>query len=95
MRGKKRRREESPIEISDSGESENDRKVAGSSSSGPKKVKLEDKSGLKVKSEKDWDVLEETLLAARKRRVEVQTKAEIEMAKVDAIIEEAERKVKA
>jgi len=82
-KGKKRQREESPISISDSSEED-----AGPSSRPEKKLKPEVKDG------KDWDKLEETLLAARKRKAEIQTKAEIEMAKVDAVIEEAERGVK-
>ncbi|KAF9780221.1 hypothetical protein BJ322DRAFT_1112889 [Thelephora terrestris] len=81
-RGKKREREDSPISISDSSESD------GPSSRPEKKPKVESKS------EKDWDKLEQTLLLARKRRVVIQTRAEIEMAKVDTIIEEAERDVK-
>lgn len=82
-KGKKRQREESFISISDSSDED-----AGPSSRPEKKFKIEVKGG------KDWDKLEETLLAARKRKVEIQTRAEIEMAKVDAVIEEAERGVK-
>ena len=82
----KRRRQDSPIEISDSSDSE--REIAGPSSRPEKKIKLEAKSG------KDWDALEEALLAARTLKVEIQTKAEIELAKVEAIIQETERKVK-
>jgi rRNA maturation endonuclease Nob1 len=88
-RGKKRERQESPIDISDSSESdEGEKKVARPSSRAQKKVKLD------ANGDKDWDALEKTLLAARTRKVEVQTKAQIEMAKFDAIIEETERKVK-
>lgn len=85
---KKHERQESPIDISDSSDSDSERKVAGPSSRPEKRPKLEAKSG------KDWDALEETLLAARTRKVEIQTRAEIELAKVDAIIEETQRKVK-
>jgi hypothetical protein len=84
-KGKRRARSLSHISISDSEESSDDGNVAGPSSRPLKKRKTD------AKDSKDWDKLEETLLAARKRKAEIQTKAEIEMAKVDAIIDETER----
>lgn len=85
---RKRQLQESPIDITDSSDSDSERKVAGPSSRPEKKVKLEVKDG------RDWGALEETLLKARTRKVEIQTKAEIETAKVNLIIEETERKVR-
>jgi len=88
-KGKKRERQESPIDISDdSSDDASEMRAARPSSRPEKRINLESKNG------KDWDGLEKALLAARKRKVEIQTKAEIEMAKVNAIIEETERKVK-
>lgn len=83
----KRRYASTPISISDSEESsEEDTKVAGPSSRPEKKVR--------VKSDDGWDKLKDTLLVARKRRVEIETEAEIELAKINSIIEEAERGLK-
>jgi len=84
-RSKKRKRSLSVISISDSSEdSEEDDHVAGPSSHTGKKVKCED----------EWEQLKETLLEARKRRVEIETEAEVELAKVNSIIEEAKRNLK-
>ena len=62
--------------------------IAGPSSRPEKRARFKADGG------RDWDRIEETLLTARKRKVEIQTKAEIEMAKVDSIIEEVERDMK-
>ena len=83
----KRRYASTPISISDSEESsEEDIQVAGPSSRPEKKVR--------VKSADGWDKLKDTLLVARKRKVEIETEAEIELAKINNIIEEAERDLK-
>ncbi|KAF9651135.1 hypothetical protein BDM02DRAFT_3111177, partial [Thelephora ganbajun] len=80
----KGQRAQSPILISDSDESsKEENRVAGPSSRPEKKIKIEGRE--------DYDKLKDTLLVARKKRVEIQTEAEIELAKVDDIIEEAER----
>ena len=85
-KGKHPRSLSEPISISsDSGECSEDGKLAGPSSRPEKRKRVE------AKGPKDWDQLEKTLLDARKKKAEIQTKAEIEMAKVDAIINEAER----
>lgn len=82
----KRRRASTPISISDSDESYEETQVAGPSSRPEKKVK--------IKSADGWDRLKDTLLVARKRKVEIETEAEIELAKINSIIEEAERDLK-
>jgi len=79
----KRRRESSVISIEDSEESSEESQVAGPSSHRKKKVK--------VKAGDGWDELKDTLLTARKRKVEIETEAEIELAKVNCIIGKAER----
>ena len=76
-----------PIPNSDSGgSSEEDTQVAGPSSCPAEKVR--------VKSADGWDKLKDTLLVARKRKVEIETEAEIELAKINSVIEEAERDLK-
>jgi len=81
----KRRREPSVISIQDSEESsEEESQVAGPSSRPQKKVKVEAAGD-------GWDKLKDTLLTARKRKVEIETEAEIELAKVNNIIDVAER----
>lgn len=83
----KHRYASTPISISDSEESsEEDTHVAGPSSRPEKKVA--------VKSADGWDRLKDTLLVARKRKVEIETEAEIELAKINSVIEEAERDLK-
>lgn len=82
-KGKKHRHASTPISISDSESSEEDAQVAGPSSRPEKKVR--------VKSAGGWDKLKDTLLVARKRKVEIETEAEIELAKINSIIKEAER----
>lgn len=73
-----------PISISDS-ESEKSGKgtqVAGSSSCPQKKTEVKKADG--------YSRLKSTLLEARKRKVEIETEAEIELAVINSIIEEAE-----
>ena len=88
-RGKKRRRASTPISISDSdseGGYQEKTQVAGPSSRPEKKFKVDDADG--------WDKLRDTLLAARKKKVEIGTIAEIELAKLNNVIEEAQRDLK-
>ena len=87
-RGGKHRRASTPIYISDSDDEsyQEDTQVAGPSSRPAKKIKAENAEG--------WDRLKDTLLVARKRKVEIETEAEVELAKINSIIEEAERDLK-
>jgi hypothetical protein len=82
---KGKHRASTPILITDS-ESSEEEQVAGPSSRPGRGVGVRDSDG--------WEKLKETLLVARKRKVEIETEAEIELAKVNSIIEEAERKLK-
>lgn len=47
-----------------------------------------------MRSAAEWAKLKETLLEARTRKVEIETEAEIEVAKINSIIEEAEHDLK-
>lgn len=79
------------ISISDS---EEENQVPGPSSRPKKKVKVE--------NEETWDQLKQTLLTARKEKVEIETEAEINsarrlarrLARVNVIIEGAEEAVR-
>lgn len=86
-RVEKRRRASTPISITDSEEDDQEgAQVAGPSSHPEKKPK--------IKSADGWERLQDTLLAARKKKVEIETLAEIEVAKINSIIEEAQRDLK-
>ena len=76
------------ISITDSDESDEEerRPVAGPSSRPEKRVKFKDGD--------EWDKLKDALLVARKRKVEIETEAEIELARINSIIQEAERDLK-
>jgi len=82
----KRRRSPSVISISDSEGSSEGNQVAGPSSRPEKKIKVE--GGEK------WDRLEKTLLVARKQKVEIETVAEVQLARVNMIIEGVMRELK-
>jgi len=85
--GKKRRRSPSIISVTDSAESSEE---LGHQVAGPSRVSKK----VKVGGGNEWDRLKETLLTARKRKVEIETEAEMELARVNNIIEEAERSLK-
>lgn len=77
-----------PISISDSEseESYKETKLAGPSSCPQERAQVRDADG--------YSRLKDTLLEARKRKVEIETEAEIELARINSIIEEAECNLK-
>jgi hypothetical protein len=79
----KRGERQRPISISDSesGRGYEETKVAGPSSCPQKKAE--------AKKEDGYHRLRDTLLEARKKKVEIETEAEIELARINTIIEEA------
>ena len=74
------------ISDSESDKSCEETQVAGPSSRPQKKAR--------VKNADRYERLKDTLLEARKRRVEIETEAEVELAKIDSVIKEAERDLK-
>lgn len=96
--GGRGRRSPSVISISDSDEGPENSEIAGPSSRPGNKAdktekKTEKKGDVKAEGDKKWGRLEKTLLGARKQKVEIETVAEVQLARVNMVIEEVMREL--